>query len=79
MKNRLNQNRNFLFVWACQGTKYFALTLLAFVFTYFISEAFRVSRILQTLMSLSLWEWLARIAISIFCFFLLGIVYESLR
>jgi hypothetical protein len=77
MKTKLNDDRNLLFHWACKGLKYFLLTLLGFVIALVVSRVFGVSTIVQMLLYPSIWEWLFRIAISIFCFFAIAIIYES--
>jgi hypothetical protein len=79
MKTKLNDDRNLLFDWACKGLKYFMLTLLGFAIALIISRVFGASTIVQMLLDLSVWEWLLRIAVFIFCFFAVAIIYESSR
>jgi hypothetical protein len=79
MRTNLTDDRNFLFQWACKGLKYFLLTLLGCAIAYVMSRVFGASIIVQMLLSPSLWIWLFRIAIFIFCFFAIAIIYESSR
>ncbi|PMB44776.1 hypothetical protein CEN39_27875 [Fischerella thermalis CCMEE 5201] len=79
MKTNLTDGRNFLFQWASKGLKYFLLTLLGFAIAYVISRVFGAYVIVQMLLSPSLWIWLFRIAMFIFCFFAIAIIYESSR
>lgn len=79
MKNNLPDNHNLLFRWACRSLKYFLLTLFGFAIACVVSQVFGVSAIVQILSSLSLWEWLGRAAVFIFCFFGVAIIYESSR
>ncbi|TWH54776.1 hypothetical protein [Dulcicalothrix desertica] len=79
MKNNLPDNHNLLFRWACRNLKYFLLTLFGFVIACVVSQVFGASAIVQILSSLSLWEWLGRAAVFIFCFFGVAIIYESSR
>ncbi|MCW5312761.1 hypothetical protein GTQ43_02530 [Nostoc sp. KVJ3] len=77
MKNNLTDDGNFLFKLACKALKFFMLSLFGFVIAYVISQVFGVDTIVQMVLSPSLWEWLGRIAIFIFCFFAVAIIYES--
>lgn len=79
MKTTLNDDCNLLFDWACKSLKYFMLTLLGFAIALVISRVFGASTIVQMLLDLSVWEWLLRIAVFIFCFFAVVIIYESSR
>ncbi|MEH2181009.1 hypothetical protein [Nostoc sp.] len=79
MKTKLNDDRNLLFDWACKGLKYFMLTLLGFAIALVIFRVFGASTIVQMLLDLRVWEWLLRIAVFIFCFFAVAIIYESSR
>lgn len=74
MKTDLNNNRNFLFNWACKGLKYFLLTLFGFAIACVISQVFGAFGIVQMIF---VWEWLFRIAVFIFCFFAVAMIYES--
>jgi hypothetical protein len=64
---------------AFKSLKYFLLALFGFANTYVISNVFGASTIVQILISQSVWEWLFRIAIFIFCFCGVAIIYESSR
>lgn len=79
MKTNLTDSRNFLFQLACKGLKYFLLTLLGFAIAYVLSQVFEFSTIVHMLLSPSLWEWILRIAVFIFCVFAIAIIYESAR
>jgi len=79
MKSKLNGDSNLLFIWACKSLKYFLLTLLGFAIALVISQVFGADTIVQILLSLSVLEWLLRIAVFIFCFFAIAIIYESSR
>lgn len=77
MKNNLNNGSGYLFNLACKGLKYFLLTLLGFAIAFVISRVFGVSQIVQMLLYPSIWAWVFRIAVSIFCLFAVAIIYES--
>ncbi|MCC5620638.1 hypothetical protein [Nostoc sp. CHAB 5715] len=77
MKHHLTDDGNFLFNSACKVLKFFLLSLFGFVIAYVISQVFGVDTIVQMLLSPSLWEWLGRIAVFIFCLFAVAIIYES--
>ncbi|WP_460204453.1 hypothetical protein [Scytonema sp. NUACC21] len=79
MKTNLTNDRNLLFKWACKGLKYFLLILLGFAIAYVISKVFGASTIVQILLASIVWEWLFRIAVFIFCFFAIAVIYESCR
>jgi hypothetical protein len=59
--------------------KYFLLALFGFANTYIISNVFGASIIVQLFVSPSLWQWLFRVAVFIFCFCGVAIIYESSR
>ncbi|MFL9453817.1 MULTISPECIES: hypothetical protein [Nostocales] len=65
-----------LFKWACTGLKYFLWTLLGFAIAHVIFQIFGVSTVSILLFSVFL-PWIARIAIFIFCLFVVAIVHES--
>jgi hypothetical protein len=67
-----------LFNWACQGLKYFLWIILGFAIAYVISHIFEISAISILLFSILL-PWLPRIAVFIFCLFVVAIVDESCR
>ncbi|KYC44029.1 hypothetical protein WA1_02480 [Scytonema hofmannii PCC 7110] len=67
-----------LFKWACKGLKYFLWTLLGFAIAYVISQVFGAAAVQILLFSILL-PWLSRIAIFIFCLFVVAIVDESCR
>ncbi|MBD2775618.1 hypothetical protein [Iningainema tapete] len=77
MKTNVTEDRNLLFKWASKGLKYFLLTLLGFTIAYVLSQVFQASPIAQML--LSMWIWFFRVAIFIFCMFVLAIILESSR
>ena len=77
MKNNLNNGSGYLFNLACKVLKYFLLTLLGFAIAFVISRVFGVSQIVQMLLYPSIWAWVFRIAVSIFCLFAVAIIYES--
>ncbi|WP_414529496.1 hypothetical protein [Nodularia chucula] len=79
MKNKLNQGSSSLFYVACKGLKYFLLTLLGFAIAFVMSRVFGVSQVVQMLLYPSIWAWIFRIAVSIFCLFAVAIIYESSR
>jgi hypothetical protein len=79
MKNNLTDDRNLLFKWTCKGLKFFLLILLGFAIACIMSQVFGASIIVQMLLSSSVWEWLGRIAVFIFCSFAVAIIYESSR
>ena len=79
MKNNLTDDRNLLFKWTCKSLKFFLLTLLGFAIACVISQVFGADTIVQLLLSPSVWEWLGRIAVFIFCSFAVAIFYESSR
>ncbi|MCC5614124.1 hypothetical protein LC605_03330 [Nostoc sp. CHAB 5836] len=79
MKTNLSNNNNLLFNLACKGLKYFLLTLLGFTIAYIMSTIFGVVPIIEILLSGSLWQWLLRIAVFIFCLFAIAIIFESSR
>ena len=79
MKTNLPEDHNLLFIWACRSLKYFLLTIFGFAIACVVSQVLGTSTITQMLFSFSLWEWLGRAAIFIFCFFGIAIIYESSR
>lgn len=79
MKKKLNEDYNFLSQCAFKCLKYFLLTLLGFAIACVISQVFGADTIVQMLLSPSVWEWLGRIGVFIFCFFAVAIIYESSR
>ncbi len=79
MKKNLNDGYNFMSQCALKCLKYFLLALFGFANACVISNVFGASTILQMLLSPSVWEWFYRIAVFIFCFCAVAIVYESSR
>lgn len=64
---------------AFKCVKFFLLVMFGFANTYVISHVFGIYAIVQILVSPSIWEWLLRIAVFIFCFCGAAVIYESSR
>jgi membrane protein DedA with SNARE-associated domain len=79
MKTHLKDDRNLLFQLSCKTLKYFLLTLLGFALACIVSKVLGTSLIVAILLSQNVWEWFFRIAVLIFCLFVIAIVFESSR
>lgn len=79
MRNNLTDNLSVWFKWTCKGLKFFLLILLGFAIACVISQVFGASTIVQMILAPSVWEWIGRIAVFIFCSFAVAIIYESFR
>ncbi|NJM73527.1 MAG: hypothetical protein HC862_27285 [Scytonema sp. RU_4_4] len=77
MKTNFSDNNNLLFKLASKGLKYFLLTLLGFTIAYIVSTIFGAVPVIKILLTPSLWQWLLRIAVFIFCLFAIAIIFES--
>ncbi len=79
MKTNLQDGYNLLFKFAVKGLKYFVLALVGFAIAYVISTVLNVVPLAQMLLSPSLWQWMMRIAVFIFCMFAIAIILDSWR
>ncbi|MBW4430307.1 MAG: hypothetical protein KME28_00660 [Pelatocladus maniniholoensis HA4357-MV3] len=79
MKTNLQNEYNLLFKFAVKGLKYFVLALVGFAIAYVISTVLNAVPIVQMLLSPSLWQWMMRIAVFIFCMFAIAIILDSWR
>lgn len=77
MKKNLNDRPNFMSQCAFKCLKYFLLALFGFANAWVISQVFGADTIVQMLLSPSVREWFYRIAMFIFCFCAVAIIYES--
>ncbi|WP_375493302.1 hypothetical protein [uncultured Nostoc sp.] len=72
-----NHQDNLLFKWTCKGLKYFLLTLLGLAIALVLSHVFGTVSIVGMLLSTILWIWFMRIAVFLFCLFVIAIIVES--
>jgi hypothetical protein len=79
MKRNLPQDNKMLFDLAAKALKYFLLALLGFAIASILSKAFGVALIAGMLLSPSIWQWILRLAVFIFCMFAIAMIIESWR
>lgn len=77
MKTNCKDQQNPMFKWAFRGLKYFLLMLLGFLITYVMSQAFGIVAIAEMLLSEGIWVWFFRIAVFLFCWFVIAMIVES--
>ncbi|WP_373529578.1 hypothetical protein [Nostoc sp.] len=73
----LKDDNNMLLNWTGKGLKYFLLTLLGLAIALVLSHVFGAVSIVAMLLSVSIWIWFARIAVSLFCLFAIAMIIES--
>ncbi|AKG20866.1 hypothetical protein [Calothrix sp. 336/3] len=79
MKTNLNNEYHLLLKLAGRLLKYFLLMMLGFAVVCIFSQVFQVKAILGFLLSLWIWEWIARIGVVIVVFVAIAIMVESSR
>jgi hypothetical protein len=76
--NRTDEH-NLLFRWASKGLKFLLLTLLGFAIACILSHVFGAVSVVGMLLSRSIWQWIFRLAVFIFCMFASAMIIESWR
>ncbi|WP_341525706.1 hypothetical protein WKK05_24430 [Nostoc sp. UHCC 0302] len=79
MNTNLKNDENHLFKLAVKGLRFFLLTLLGFAIALVVSKVLGISTIVEILLSASLWQWVFRIAVCLFCLFAIAMMIESWR
>ncbi len=79
MKTNLTNENSLLFKWACKVLRYFLLVILGFAIVYILSHVFSVFSILEFLFSASVWQWIGRATVFVFCLLAIAMIYESSR
>ncbi|WP_322729785.1 hypothetical protein [Nostoc sp. ChiQUE01b] len=79
MKTNHEENQNQLLTLTGRGLKYFLLTLVGFAIAFVVFHVFGAFSIAKSLLSISVWIWFGRVAVSLFCLFAIAMIFESWR
>jgi hypothetical protein len=79
MQTHPKNDRNLLLMWTWRGTKFFLLTLVGFAIAFVFSHTLGAVSLAQTLLSVAVGTWVLRGAVSLFCLFAIGMIFESWR
>ncbi|WP_334913041.1 hypothetical protein [Nostoc sp.] len=79
MKTNHKDNQNPLLTLTGRGLKYFMLTLVGFAIALIVFHVFGAFSLVQILLSISVWIWFGRVAVSLFCLFAIAMIFESWR
>ncbi|MBH8555197.1 hypothetical protein I8751_23170 [Nostocaceae cyanobacterium CENA357] len=77
MKTNLKNRQNRLLKWVAKGLKYFLLALLGCAIAFVVSHVFNAVLIIKILQSPELWTLFLRIAVFLFCLFVIAMMIES--
>ncbi|BAZ83640.1 hypothetical protein PN497_09465 [Sphaerospermopsis kisseleviana CS-549] len=77
MRNNRQDNPNPLLNLAGKGLKYLLLTISGFAIAIVVFNVFGAWSIVTVLLSLNIWIWFIRAAISLFCMFAIAMIFES--
>ncbi|MBE9207037.1 hypothetical protein IQ244_10995 [Nostoc sp. LEGE 06077] len=79
MKTHHEDNQNPLLMLTARGLKFFGWTLVGFAIAFVIFHIFGAFSLAQSLLSVDVWVWFARVAASLFCLFAIAMIFESWR
>ncbi len=79
MKTDRTNNDNRLLILTGKGLKYLVWALAGFAIAFVVFHAFGAFSLAQSLLSVGIWIWFLRVAVSLFCLFAIAMIFESWR
>ncbi|MEH1856939.1 MAG: hypothetical protein V7L21_02785 [Nostoc sp.] len=79
MKTDRTNNDNRLLILTGKGLKYLVWALAGFAIAFVVFQAFGAFSLAQSLLSVGIWIWFLRVAVSLFCLFAIAMIFESWR